>query len=99
MVLSMCASRTMRRWRLLIKPDKVTELERLVVKLEKRGADPRTTRSNSTSSSLGASRSLQHLLASRGGGGGQGNVHDSTGGVTERVPSYLFGMNLSTSLE
>jgi len=49
------SAKVIRRRRLLIKPDKEAELERLIVEREKRGAEPTTiVWSGSTSSSLGA---------------------------------------------
>ena len=83
-VLSRCA-KTMRRWRALIKPDKELELEFIIVELEKRGAEPaRIAWSSSASSSLGASRSPRHRLASRGAveGGSQEDAHDLSMSVT-----------------
>jgi hypothetical protein len=60
-----CCLRTMRRWRLLIKPYKEAELKRLTVELEKRGAKPaRIAWSGSTSSSSGASPSARRLSPS-----------------------------------
>ena len=67
-VLYKCA-RMMRIWKVLLKPDKLMELERLIEALEKRGAGPaRIAWSSSTTtqeSSSGASPSLRFLVGSR----------------------------------
>ena len=99
-VLSRCA-KTMRRWRPLIKPDRMTELECIIAALEKRGAEPaRIAWSSSTSSSLGASRSPRHRSAFRDAQGGESQEakHVSARNVTDFVLSCVHGCSVFESI-
>ena len=99
-MLSKCA-KTMRRWRLLIKQDKITELEYFIAALEKRGAEPaRIAWSSSNSSSLGASRSPRHRSAFRDAQGceSQEAAHVSARNVTDLVLSCTHGCSVSESI-
>ena len=95
------SAKMMRRWKVLLKPDKLMELERLIEALEKRGAGPaRIAWSSSTSSSLGASRSPRHRSAFRDAQGGESQEaeHVSVRNATDLVLSCVRGCSVFESI-
>ena len=98
-VLSRCA-KTMRRWRRLIKLDRMTELEYIIAVLETRGAEPARIAWSSSTSSLGASRSPRHRSAFRDAQGGetQEAEHVSVRNATDLVLSCVRGCSVFESI-